>query len=106
MPDEDLQKRVHSAYQQKSYRRWYQRWWGRGGLILLFGAGVLFVIFLFYVNFYYQRLSSGELLSLTVNTIEQQARLDLLHNVDDPANPIHLASVQTDDINLLLRDGL
>ena len=29
-----------------------------------------------------------------------------IYNVDDPANPVHLASVQTDDINLLLRDGL
>jgi hypothetical protein len=29
-----------------------------------------------------------------------------IYNVDDPANPVHLASVQTDDVNLLLRDGL
>jgi len=29
-----------------------------------------------------------------------------IYNVDAPANPIHLASVQTDDVNVLLRDGL
>ena len=29
-----------------------------------------------------------------------------IYNVDDPANPSQLASVQTDDVNLLLRDGL
>jgi hypothetical protein len=29
-----------------------------------------------------------------------------IYNVDDPASPAHLASVQTDDINLLLRDDL
>lgn len=29
-----------------------------------------------------------------------------IYNVDDPSDPIHLAHVQTDDVNLLLRDGL
>jgi hypothetical protein len=29
-----------------------------------------------------------------------------IYNVDDPTNPVPLASVQTDDVNLLLRDGL
>lgn len=29
-----------------------------------------------------------------------------IYNVDDPSNPVALASVQTDDVNLLLRDGL
>ena len=29
-----------------------------------------------------------------------------IYNVDDPANPAHLAHVQTDDVNALLRDGL
>ncbi|MEN8041270.1 MAG: PA domain-containing protein [Actinomycetota bacterium] len=29
-----------------------------------------------------------------------------IYNVDDPANPVALASVQTDDVNALLRDGL
>ena len=29
-----------------------------------------------------------------------------IYNVDDPANPVHLAHVQTDDVNALLRDGL
>ncbi|NMT65006.1 PA domain-containing protein [Marinobacter orientalis] len=29
-----------------------------------------------------------------------------VYNVDDPSNPLHLASVQTDDVNLLLRDDL
>lgn len=29
-----------------------------------------------------------------------------IYNVDDPANPVQLASVQTDDVNALLRDGL
>lgn len=29
-----------------------------------------------------------------------------VYNVDDPANPVHLAHVQTDDVNALLRDGL
>jgi hypothetical protein len=28
-----------------------------------------------------------------------------IYNVDDPANPVHLAHVQTDDVNVLLRDG-
>jgi hypothetical protein len=29
-----------------------------------------------------------------------------IYNVDDPENPDHLASVQTDDVNILLRDDL
>lgn len=29
-----------------------------------------------------------------------------IYDVADPANPVHLASVQTDDVNLLLRDNL
>ena len=29
-----------------------------------------------------------------------------VYDVDDPTNPVHLASVQTDDVNTLLRDGL
>ena len=29
-----------------------------------------------------------------------------IYNVDDPANPVFLAHVQTDDVNALLRDGL
>ena len=29
-----------------------------------------------------------------------------IYNVDDPANPVSLAHVQTDDVNALLRDGL
>ena len=29
-----------------------------------------------------------------------------IYNVDDPSNPVALASVQTDDVNSLLRDGL
>ena len=29
-----------------------------------------------------------------------------VYNVDDPANPVHLAHMQTDDVNALLRDGL
>ena len=29
-----------------------------------------------------------------------------LYNVDDPGNPVHLASVQTDDVNLFLQDNL
>ncbi len=29
-----------------------------------------------------------------------------IYNVDDPSSPVHLAHVQTDDVNLLLRDGL
>ncbi|MDO3722142.1 hypothetical protein QVZ43_10450 [Marinobacter sp. chi1] len=28
-----------------------------------------------------------------------------IYNVDDPSNPVHLASVQTDDVNLFLRDN-
>jgi hypothetical protein len=29
-----------------------------------------------------------------------------IYDVDDPTDPVHLAHVQTDDVNLLLRDGL
>ena len=29
-----------------------------------------------------------------------------IYNVDDPSSPVYLAHVQTDDVNLLLRDGL
>ena len=43
------------------------------------------MLFIFLVNFYYQKISSGELLSLAVDSIEQEARIDLLHNGNDPS---------------------
>lgn len=85
MPEGDLKKRLDQKIYESKRRRWFTRWWGILAIIGGFFAITVVVLFLFMMNFYFQKISSGELLTRAVDSVEQEARLDLLHNGEDPS---------------------
>lgn len=82
---QEFQERIKDNVYKGKVRPWYKR---PSKLVLIFmGLGVSLIVasFIFLVIFYYQKISSGELVNQAVDTIEQSVRLELLHNGGDPS---------------------
>lgn len=93
MTKPDIQQRIERLTYRSQRRHWYQHWWGKA---LIFVTAVIFVemiIFIFFVSFYYQKLYSGEILGRALDSVEQQARLDLLQNGIDPSLGPEIADI-------------
>jgi protein-disulfide isomerase len=82
-----LEERIKNTIRVKARRRWYSRWWGRVLLVVIFlfivwsGAVVVQTI-----RYYRQYVSGGVIPpGAGLAELRQDAKLDLLHNGNDPS---------------------
>lgn len=82
----ELTRRIHDTLYKKRHRYWFTRWWG----VLIVVLGIFLVTYLavlsFQIAFHLNNITSGEYVSRAVDSIKQDATIDLLHNVvGDPS---------------------
>ncbi len=80
-----LQERIEQTIYASARRPWYRRWWG----MVVVAIGVLAILwailFAIQVVRYYREIASGNPAGTSLAELRQDAKIDLLHNGDDPS---------------------
>jgi len=86
MSQRDIEKRINASVYAARRKRWYQRWWGRVVIGILFLLAAFFIVFVIRVIEVYNDVRAGKITSEQfIDELRQDARIDLLHNGNDPS---------------------
>jgi protein-disulfide isomerase len=85
MAKQEFNKRIQESIYSRRRKHWYNFFLGKVAIL----AGFIVLFFVSSIGWqtvkYYRELAAGDVESLVVDVVEQGARVDLLHNGDDPS---------------------